>query len=192
MTGIILAGGKNSRISRKKALIKFGQHSIIENTVNLFRALFNQTIIVTNNFEDYLNLGVILTKDLISDKGPLAGIYSGLSISSSYYNFVVACDMPFIFPAIIKHLQKYTNDNTYQVIIPKNNGFIEPLFGIYSRKCIQLIKSNLDQNRLKIRDLFSQVKVKEVSCNKFTSVEKAFFNINTREDLQLARKLKCG
>ena len=175
-----------------KALIKMGQHTIIERTIKLFRDLFDQIIIVTNTFDDYLDLGVQLTKDLIPEKGPLGGIYSGLTISSSYYNFIIACDMPFIDPSIIRHLQKFIKDNTYDVVIPEYNGFIEPLCAIYSKSCIQPIKTNLNQNHLKIRDFFTKIKVKEVPCHNFNLNERRFFNINTREDLQLARKLNCG
>ena len=175
-----------------KALIKLGNNTIIENAVALFNHLFTETIIVTNKFEDYLHLGVTLTKDIIPEKGPLGGIYSGLTLSSNYYNFIVACDMPFIDFSIIQYLQQYTKGNAYDIILPEYNGFIEPLFGIYSRKCIQPIVLNLEQDQLKIRDFFTKVKIKEVNCNKFSFVEKSFFNINTREDLQLARKIKCG
>ncbi len=192
MNGIILAGGKNSRISMPKALIRMDKYSIIENTVNLFRDLFDDIIIVSNRSKDYVSLGVKLTEDLIPGKGPLCGIYSGLTVSSNYYNFVVACDMPFIEPTIIRYLQKNIKDDIYDVIVPEYNGFLEPLFAIYTKKCIHPIAENLKRNQLKIRDFFNYVKVKEVSCNRFTSAESSFFNINTREDLQLARKLKCG
>ena len=57
MTGIILAGGKNSRISMSKAHIKMGKYTIIENTVNLFRDLFDEVIVITNKPGDYTNLG---------------------------------------------------------------------------------------------------------------------------------------
>ncbi len=187
MTGIILAGGKNSRISLTKALIKLGPTTIIENTVTLFKHLFSEVIVVANFWEDYQNLGVTLVRDIIPDKGPLGGLYSGLKASSSFYNFVVACDMPFIDTAIIQHLQRYSRDNLFNIIVPEYNGFIEPLFAIYSRDCIEGIAESLKNDRLKIRDFFTQVKVKEVSCHQFHSVEKSFFNINTKEDLNRAR-----
>jgi molybdopterin-guanine dinucleotide biosynthesis protein A len=192
MTGIILAGGKNSRISITKALIQMGEQTIIGRTVHLFQKLFDEVIIVSNQFEDYVHLDVKLTKDLIPDTGPLGGLYSGLILSLSDYNFVIACDMPFIDPAIILHLQNYSYSGSYDVIVPEFNGFIEPLFAFYSRKCIPTILNHLNQKNFKIRSFYSWVKVKEVPCNHFNAVEKAFFNINTREDLQQARKLYCG
>jgi len=192
LTGIILAGGKNSRIAMTKALIQMGEYTIIERTVQIFQSLFNEIIIVTNHADDYRHLGVKLTQDIIPDTGPLGGLYSGLMASSNHYNFVVACDMPFISPSIIQHIQPYTKDDYFNVIVPEYNGFIEPLFSFYSQGCIPTIENNLKNNQLKIRNFFTQVKVKEVKCDKFTSIEKIFFNINTREDLQLARKLNCG
>ena len=192
MTGIILAGGKNSRIAMTKALIQLGEQTIIERTVRLFQKLFDEVIIVTNSFDDYVHLGATLTTDLIPETGPLGGIYSGLVRSSSDYNFVVACDMPFIDPAIILHLQNYTYSGSYDVIVPEFNGFIEPLFAFYSKNCSPSVLDHIHQRNFKIRSFYSRVKVKEVPCSHFKSVERAFFNINTREDLQLARKLYCG
>jgi molybdopterin-guanine dinucleotide biosynthesis protein A len=192
LTGIILAGGKNSRISMTKALIQLGEQTIISKTVQLFKQLFDEVIIVANNFTDYDHLGVKLTSDLIPETGPLGGLYSGLMVSSSDYSFVVACDMPFIDPAIILHFQNYTYSGQYDVIVPEFNGFIEPLFAFYSRKCIPTILDHLQQKDFKIRSFYSHAKVKEVPCSHFNAVEKAFFNINTREDLHKARKLYCG
>lgn len=192
MTGIILAGGKNSRISISKALIQMGEQTIIGRTVHLFQKLFDEVIIVTNHCDDYIHLGAKLTKDLIPETGPLGGLYSGLMLSSSDYSFVVACDMPFIDPSIILHLQNYTYSGSYDVIVPEFNGFIEPLYAFYSRNCIPTILNHINQQDFKIRSFYSRVKVKEVPCHKFQSIEKAFFNINTREDLQVARKLYCG
>ena len=192
MTGIILAGGKNSRISMTKALIQLGEQTIIERTVQLFQKLFDEIIIVTNYFDDYVHSGAKLTRDLIPETGPLGGLYSGLMLSSNDYSFVVACDMPFIDPAIILHLKNYAYSGRHDVIVPEFNGFIEPLFAFYSRKCIPTILNHLNQKDFKIRSFYSRVKVKEVPCNHFNAVEKAFFNINTREDLQQARKLYCG
>jgi len=192
LTGIILAGGKNSRISMKKALIQMGEQTIIERTAQLFQNIFEEVIIVTNQFKDYHHLNTKLTKDLIPDAGPLGGLYSGLKTSSHKYSFVAACDMPFIDPAIIFHLQNYAQSNAYDVIVPEFNGFIEPLFAFYSKRCLPTISNHLQRKDLKIRSIYSFVKVKQVQCDKFAESEKAFFNINTKHDLQLAKKLYYG
>jgi len=192
VTGIILAGGKNSRISMKKALIQMGEQTIIGRTTLIFQKLFDEVIIVTNHFEDYVHLGAKLTRDLIQEAGPAGGIYTGLTISSTQYSFVAACDMPFIDSAIILFLQHYARSGNFDVVVPEFNGFIEPLYAFYSKACIPFILENIRQQDFKIRSCYSRLKVKEVSCNQFHSAEKAFFNINTKEDLQVARKICCG
>jgi len=192
LTGIILAGGKNSRISMTKALIQLGEQTIIGRTVQLFQKLFEEVIIVTNHFDDYDHLGANLVKDIIPETGPLGGLYSGLQLSSNDYSFVVACDMPFIDPSIILHLKNCTFSGSYDVIVPEFNGFIEPLYAFYSKNCIPIILKYINQQNYKIRSFYSHVKVKEIPCHKFQTIERAFFNINTREDLQQARRLYCG
>lgn len=175
-----------------KAHIKMGKHTIIEKTAKLFCDIFDEVIVITNKPDDYMNLGVKLASDIIPGKGPLGGIYSGLKLSSNHYNFIVACDMPFIEPSIIQYLQRYSKNDLFDVIVPEYNGFIEPLFAIYSRNCIEPIVKNLKDNQLKIRCFFTQVRIKEVSYNRFNAVEKSFFNINTKEDLHKAKRLDFG
>ena len=106
MNAIILAGGKNSRIAVKKAFIKINSNTIIENTIQLFKSEFNRVIIVANKIEDYLHFGVEVISDTYKNIGPLGGIHAGLNASDTYYNFFVACDMPFINKKIIHMLKE--------------------------------------------------------------------------------------
>ncbi|GAH69705.1 unnamed protein product, partial [marine sediment metagenome] len=77
MTAIILSGGNNKRISTDKAFLKVGQKPIIEQEIDVLSSIFSRIIIVTNSPEKYRYLKADLTSDLIPDKGPLGGIYSG-------------------------------------------------------------------------------------------------------------------
>lgn len=137
MTGIILAGGRGERISLEKPFIEIGGKKIIERTVDLFSRLFDEIIIVTNSPEKYSDFGVILTPDVILGKGPLMGIYSGLLRSSGKYNFVAACDMPFIQSGMIAYMKDLVGD--YDLIVPEVDGYYEPLHAIYSKDCIEII-----------------------------------------------------
>lgn len=191
MTGIILAGGKNTRLKTAKSFLKIGNETIIENIMTKFKSLFDEIIIVTNNPELFNHLtNHHLTKivnDVIPDKGSLGGIYSGLVISKSKYNFVVACDMPFINGQLINYMKN--NCDGFDVIIPKLKYGYEALHSIYSKNCIGFIKKQLQQNKLKIIDFFPQVKVKEINedtIKQFDSKLVSFLNINTNADYQQA------
>ncbi len=107
---IILCGGKSSRIFLPKPFIEINGRTIIENIVEVLKGLFNKIIIVTNNIEKYIKLEVeLIVKDKIPGKGPLGGIYTGLNYSDTFYNFILACDMPFIEPGAISYSVSYTH-----------------------------------------------------------------------------------
>lgn len=185
MTAIILAGGKAVRMQGcDKAFLRINHEPLIKRQVRLLAKFFRKIIIVTNAPRKYGNLkGVKVVSDIIPHRGPLGGIYSGLSASGSYYNFVVACDMPFIDTGLIGYM--YKNASDYDAVIPRINNRYEPLFSLYSKNCLKFIARLLDKKIFRITELFPAVKVKEITrdeVRRFRRGEKIFTNINTRED----------
>jgi molybdopterin-guanine dinucleotide biosynthesis protein A len=82
----------------------------------------------------------------------------------------------------------YKNIQGYQIIAPRINDRYEPLFSIYSKECLKSIKELLDKKIFKVSELFSKVKVREISEEevlKFISPEIIFTNINSPEDMML-------
>ncbi|MDP2938929.1 MAG: molybdenum cofactor guanylyltransferase [Candidatus Omnitrophota bacterium] len=185
MNAIILAGGKSRRMGFDKAFIKIEGMPIIKRELSLLKKIFKEVIIVTNGLDKYRGFKkVSIIKDVIPERGPLGGIYSGLISSNSLYNFVVACDMPFINEALIKYMIK--NKESYDIILPKINGRYHPLFGIYNKRCLPIIKHMLEQNRLKISDIFLKLKCYFISRKKIEEFDQGLLslvNINTKDDL---------
>jgi len=188
MTGIILAGGKASRMGRPcdKAFLKIGNEAIINIQIRMLKKIFKEIIIVTNSSDRYKDLkGVTLVPDMISGLGPMAGIYSGLLTSSSFYNFVVACDMPFINESVIRYMIKNKDNN--DVVVPKIGDKFHPLFGIYSKNCISIIAESIKQNDLSIRNIYSKVKSRFLTEHEMEEFDKGLLsltNINIREDYE--------
>jgi molybdopterin-guanine dinucleotide biosynthesis protein A len=191
MTGIILAGGKSSRLgNRNKAFIKLGKYSIIERIVSRLKEAGFEKMIICGCEITIEN--VTSVKDITPHKGPLIGLYSGLIASNSFYNFVVACDMPFLSINLIKYMKDKVGDA--DVVIPKTKKGIEPLHAIYSKNCLNIIKKKIDEEKGKfsIHSIFSKLKIKyilEEEILQFSLPELAFFNINTLEDLEKAKRL---
>ena len=190
-SAIILAGGKNTRIGRNKAFIQLSTgETILQNAINILRPIFPEIIIVTNRKEAYQNFNVSVVEDLIEGSGPLGGIFTGLCYSVSKHNFVVACDMPFIQPTLIKLL--LVESGTYDVVIPELDGEMEPLFALYSKSCIPTMFEHLQKQNLKIREVLSKLQVKKIGTEKIDQLDPehlSFFNINTEEDLRRAESL---
>lgn len=184
MTAIILAGGKSSRMGFDKAFIKIKGIPIIKEQVRLLKTFFKKVIIVTNNPHKYKLRAVKVIRDIIPDKGPLGGVYSGLKASNSFYNFVVACDIPFINLKLIKYM--ISRRYGFDVVVPKTQKGYEALFAIYSKNCIQPIYTILNTDDLRIKGVFAKVRLKEITeqqLKNFGDPNTLFMNINTKDDL---------
>ena len=182
VTGIILAGGKSSRMGRNKALLDFGGRRIIERTVDLFKSIFPEVIIVTNTPEEYANLGIKTVTDIFPGKGSLGGIYTGLIHSSYDYSFIASCDMPFLRRELIEFLVGLKEG--YDLVVPRLKDGHEPLHAVYSKKCIK-------KGDLRIIGFYPEVEVREVSEEElapYISVPSPFVNINTPEEYEEAVK----
>jgi len=190
-SAIILAGGKNTRIARNKAFIQLATgKTILQNTIDILQDTFPQIIIVTNRKEPYLEFNVQTVEDLIKDIGPLEGIFTGLCYSTSYYNFVIGCDMPFPQIGLIKLLLEKCGDQ--DVVVPEIDGEVEPLFAVYSKNCLPVIFDHLQKHDLKIRHVLGKLSEKRIGEKEIDIVDPkhfSFFNIKTGEDLKKAQAL---
>lgn len=194
-TGIILAGGKSSRMGKNKALLEIKGKTVIENVVAELQSAVNNIIIVTNSFEDYQFLGLPMVEDLWKGKGPLAGIQAGLEASSTEKNLVVACDMPFISAklgtVLLDHLAHY------QVAVPEIFNQLHPLFAAYRKEISVEIERALREDQLRIRGIFQNLQVKkmdQVELSKFgiSISDSDLFNMNHPEEYEQARNMSIN
>jgi len=189
MTGIILAGGKSRRIGEDKAFLEIDNKPLIELVVERLKAVFNKIIIVTNDPVKFQFLGIKVVKDVVFNKGPLGGIYTGLLISETKYNFICACDMPFLSSHLLKFMSSEVEGN--DVVVPIVGNFAEPLHSIYSKNCLMPIKRHLENGELRVRDFFPEVKCKYIPENlirKYDPHLQSFFNLNTPKMLESVKK----
>jgi molybdopterin-guanine dinucleotide biosynthesis protein A len=184
VTGVILAGGKNIRMGESKAFLEIAGQRIIDRTVELFKGIFSQVILITNTPLEYSYLDIEIVIDIVPKRGALIGIYTGLFYSSHPYCFVTACDMPFLNRKVIEYMITISKD--YDVVIPHLEDGYHPLHAIYSKKCIKSIEKLIHEDNLKIIDFFDKIKAKEVTTDDINSLDptlNSFLNINTPEDL---------
>ena len=198
-TGIILAGGKSSRMGTNKALLTIEGKTVVERIAEQLDGIVDQSIIVTNHFQDYEFLQLPMVEDRWKDKGPLAGIEAGLTASKTEKNLIVACDMPFISIEVGKYLLTLLEHN--QAAIPEIDGRLHPLFAAYHKEITPAVTESLVNNQLRIRQLLHTNHVKIVkneeldSCG-ISSEDIYFFNMNHpneyHEAIELVKRAKGG
>lgn len=182
ITAIILAGGKSLRIGQDKGLIHFRGKRLVEYVINVSKNFADNIIIVTANPE-YKQFGYPCIEDALKEKGPLAGILTGLTHSSTAKNLLLGCDMPFISNNVLSALVNTAGDE--DVLLTEHKGLAEPLCSLYDRSCLTHIKSCIEQNQLKITDALVGLTIKPISFDHekwFSGNE--FANINTIEELR--------
>jgi molybdopterin-guanine dinucleotide biosynthesis protein A len=185
ITGIILSGGKSIRMGENKAFIQIEGVPIIRRIYDLFKELFQEVIIVTDQKDLFSNFDSKICSDLIPGKGALGGLYTGIFFSSFQHSFCVACDMPFIRKSLVQYLIENIDDA--DVIVPRTKDGLQPLHAIYSKHCINPIRRLIDAGKSKIIDLYYQVNVKIVDEKDFLCLDpgrESFINVNTPEELR--------
>ncbi|HPK53799.1 MAG TPA: molybdenum cofactor guanylyltransferase [Smithellaceae bacterium] len=188
ITGIILAGGKNSRMGTPKAFLKVNGSRLIDKILAVYREIFAEIIIVTNNPAAYLEFhDTAIVADIYDGKGALGGIYTGLFYATTEYSFVTACDMPFLNRDFLRYVTGKAGK--HDVIVYEHDGGYEPLHALYSQKCLLPIKRLLQANELKITGFYKGLRLMKISPEKIKQLDphgRLFLNINTPEELRRA------
>lgn len=181
-------------MGQNKAFIKIEGVPIIHRISGLFKELFQEVIIVTNEKELFENLDLKIYTDIHPNKGALGGLYTGIYFSKFNYSFCVACDMPFINKSLVQYLAK--NIDGEEVIVPRTKDGLQPLHALYSKSCLHPIKRVIDQGKYKIIDFYRLVKVRIVEEDEFISLDPSkgsFINVNTPDELiTIARDKKLN
>ena len=190
MTGIILAGGKNTRMGTNKAFLEIDGSRLIDKAINIYREIFSEIIIVTNDPLSYIEFtDVAIVTDIYKGKGPLGGIYTGLFYANNSYAFVAACDMPFLNEDFIIYMTKQVGK--YDIIVPELPEGFQPLYAIYSKNCLSHIKKLLIADKLKITGFYKDVRLLSIPEEKiipFNQDGRLFLNVNTPEDMKKEQK----
>ena len=197
VTGIILSGGKSSRMGENKSIMKIGNRTVIEYVTDLMKSLFNKVILITNDPDDYKFLDLEMYADIFLRMGPLAGIHSGLNNSKTIKNFIISCDIPLMKAAMIKYLVEFNTDKP--ITIAKADGFIQQLCGVYDKKCLPAAEEILSsQNetstmhngskkiRCKVLDLIDKIGAEIIDAESLPFYEKdIYFNMNRKSDFKI-------
>lgn len=179
ISGIILAGGKSSRMGTDKGFVLYQGKTFIQHVIEAMAPLVNDLIIVSDN-RDYDIFNCIRVDDIIKNSGPLAGLYSGLNYSKTEYNLVVSCDVPLINNFV---LQKLIDQ------IPSEADIIQlqakerdmPLLAIYKKECCKQFLDLLCNNERKLTNALLTFDVKKIVLDK--TLEHFTANINTINEL---------
>ncbi len=183
VSGVVLVGGKSRRFGKNKALVKIGGVPLIERVTRVLTSIFEETVLITNTPDLYAYLNLAMREDLIKDLGPIGGIYTALSSLRHEAAFLVACDMPFLNPALICHMVECRPG--FDLVVPRIGWKLEALHALYTKGCLPAIKHLIRSRRYQVISFFHEVSaryVDEAEIRLFDPDLRSFYNINRPQE----------
>lgn len=187
---VILAGGHSTRMGANKALLPLGNRSVIAYIVDEMHTISNRVVINCNDSATYSHLRLPVITDNYYDQGPLAGIEAVMSQIDADIFLFSACDTPFINRQVYLYLLKQLAE--HDAVVPIYQDKLHPLSGIYRKKIVPKLQTQLDKEERKVRLLFNHINVKYVDAFPNIPVEileKHFFNMNNPLQYKEAKQL---
>lgn len=184
-TGIILAGGKSQRMGTDKGLLPLNGKPFITHIYEAMKPIFGDNIVVVSSNEAYDAFGYNRIEDLVSDKGPVGGLYTALKQSKTKFNLVLSVDIPLITTELVQWLVD-NHDDGYLVTQVQVGDKVSPLVAVYDRALRTLLGEHMAGNQLKLRDVIAEVNPQTLIIPEKWMDQ--LQNINTEEDYKKIKK----
>jgi len=189
--GIVLCGGKSSRMGRPKPWLPFGAGTMLQHVIGILREVVAPIVVVAAPGQKLPSLDddVLLTFDDEKNLGPLAGLAAGLSALSQQAEaaYTSSCDVPFLKPAFVRKMIEVLGD--HEIAMPRQDQYHHPLAAVY-RTCIEdRVRQLLAQERMRPVYLLDECDAQVVDVEELRCVDSqlsSLRNINTREEYEAA------
>jgi molybdopterin-guanine dinucleotide biosynthesis protein A len=185
--GIILCGGKSTRMGSSKALLAFGAETMLQRVVRLLATVVSPIVVVAAPQQSLPGLpaDVIVTRDEQEGRGPLEGLRAGLKALSTTVEaaYVTSCDVPLLVPGFVRQMIDLLGG--HDIAVMEIDGFPHPLSAVYRRDTLPHVEALLAQDRLRPAFLFGAVRTRRVQPGEMAAVDPELLtlrNLNTRED----------
>ena len=174
----ILAGGQATRyFGRDKSTLVVEGRTILERQLGELADVSSDVMIVGGNHAIPPARPVA---DLVPGSGPLGGVHAALTHSLGDATIVIACDMPYVSAAFLRHLLMLTGDA--DAVVPRTERGYHPLCAAYTRACLGPAAARLADRRLKMIGLFEEVRVRVVDAEEieaFGDRHRLLANVNS-------------
>ncbi|MBX0330753.1 molybdenum cofactor guanylyltransferase [Oscillochloris sp. ZM17-4] len=201
ITGIIVAGGRSRRLGFDKRRVRLwgdAGPTLLEHTLGVLAPLCAELLVVLNDPAEWPGLAARVVGDRYPDAGALGGIYSGLTAAALPTALVVASDMPLLNAGLLRALAESPFDGDALVPLavgPASRSGREPLHAVYRASCLPAMRAALECGSYGVAALLARLQMAipdqaMIACH--DPGGRAMLNINTPDDLALARRLIAG
>jgi len=161
--GIVLAGGRSSRMGVAKADLEWHGSSLLRRTVGIIARVTDGPVVVVRAPGQLLPAlpgDAEVVDDPREGLGPVQGLAAGLAALAgrAEYAFVSSTDMPFLHPAFVRRVLRATEEGA-DVGLPVARGYPQPLAASYRQELAAVAARLVAGNRLRPAFLFEQCRV---------------------------------
>ncbi|HZP47528.1 MAG TPA: molybdenum cofactor guanylyltransferase [Vicinamibacterales bacterium] len=171
ISAAILAGGRATRFGgRDKGALVVDGRPIVERQREALSTVSDDVRIVR--------------EDIVPGCGPLGGVHAALTRARHTLVFVLACDMPYITAPFVSYLCSIAD--SWDIVVPRTERGYHPLSALYRRTCLAPVARRLAGRQLRMTDLFSDVRVREITgeeLDRFGGRDRLLTNVNTPAEL---------
>jgi molybdopterin-guanine dinucleotide biosynthesis protein A len=189
IAGFVLAGGESSRMGRDKALLELDGVPLVVRAVALVESVAGSAAVIGHP-EKFRSLRFHSVADDWPGAGPLGGIATALRASEAVWSLVIACDMPYLTKAWLNFLAAYALGSQADAVLPMNERGVEPLCGMYNKRCESAIWLALDRGTRKVTEGLAGIHVEHIEPAEWKAFDSAghlFKNMNSPEDYEEAK-----
>ena len=190
---VVLAGGKAKRFGGNKPQAKLRDKILIDYILSEILKQFNEVLIVANDPINHLSSEKILKiEDYKKDLGPLGGVLSAMKWvkeNNKKYQWISTfpSDTPFFKIKIFNDFLSKINERESELFFMNSNEKRHNIFGLWSIDLIDQLEKDLENGLRKVEKWANNIGVKVINMS--FEKEDPFFNINTKEDLEKAKKI---
>ena len=185
--GIVLCGGRSTRMGSAKALLPFGAETMLQRVIRLLTTVASPLVVVAAPEQPLPELpaSVTVTRDEREGRGPLEGLRAGLKAlpGNAEIAYVTSCDVPLLVPAFVHRMVDLLGDHDIAVV--EIDGFPHPLSAVYRRHTLPHVEALLAADRLRPVFLFYEVRTRRVQPAELAAVDPQLLtlrNLNTQQD----------
>ncbi len=196
LSGVILAGGRGSRMGGDKGLVDLMDKPMVVHVVDALSTVAEDMTVSVGGgcapaYQRALGTRVRTVEDRAAGRGPLEGLCNGFAAPRETYVAVVPCDVPLLRPEVLRLLadRAVGRDGAVPVV----RGYLEPLVAVYERDAgLRSFSEELETGRGKVTNALARMDIERVEEDDLRVVDgqlQSFWNINSKEDLMKAEEM---
>jgi len=181
VTGVILAGGRSTRMGRDKATLMLDGKSLFQRMLSMMQSVFGR-VLIAGDRPDLATPAVPCVPDIYPGSS-LGGLHGGLRAVETPWMFVAPCDLAFPSPGLVRFILDHRED--CDAVVPRTPGGFETVFALYHKNCLEPMERMLARGEYRIFDLYRQLRVRYLDADILpVGWEQALFNLNTPQSFR--------